>query len=202
MSEQNFDEHDIESVFQDILHGEDRISGIVGGAFLEDTLEMYLRIHIDRELIHAGLNPRRKDIEKVVNVLFSPEHPLGSQSAKVGMALALGLIGPIVHNDLVQLNTIRNQFAHYMLMSPDGSPKRHRVTFKTQKIAAICSNLKLLGFQNRPIPQNPRIRFAHTCVAVFEALHKAISTEMAKYRAELNQISSKHGGESNKPPTP
>src|SRR5712664_640382 len=117
----------VAQIVQDIAKGDDRTTGIVGGAFAENILEQWLRSvlsHGDKESLEW---------------LFRPESPLGSFRAKIDLCFALGIIGPISHKDLHYMREIRNKFAHKTLMRNDRN-ELTSVSFKTQQIAAWCEN--------------------------------------------------------------
>jgi hypothetical protein len=77
----------------------DRAMVIVGTSFLETQLE-----HI---LINFLV-----DDEKEINQLLRSDQPMGTYGGKTRMAYCLGLIGPVIRNDLRLIGKIRNKFAH------------------------------------------------------------------------------------------
>lgn len=73
-------------------------------------------------------------------LLFGIEKPLGSFSAKITLAFALGLISYRERKELDQIRKIRNIFAHEI----------SKVSFKTTSIKDRCSNLKILDILFSP----------------------------------------------------
>jgi hypothetical protein len=65
--------------------------------------------------------------------LFGERGPLGTFSAKINMAYAVGAIGPIAHADLHLIRTIRNEFAH----------SRRSFDFSTPETANVCAHLQI-----------------------------------------------------------
>ena len=77
----------------------DRVLAIVALAYLDDML---------RELLRARL----VDDAAAVDQAFD-RAPLGRAEARIQMAYLVGLIAADVRDSLLQVNTIRNRFAHY-----------------------------------------------------------------------------------------
>jgi DNA-binding MltR family transcriptional regulator len=168
-------DEDLEVIYHDIVRGDDRTVAIVAGVYLDNLLEDLITLRMTEHLYEVGLR-RHEKVVKVVETLFKPERPLGTAGSKIDMTLALGLIGLVVHNDLTYVNKIRNQFAHYVLLSEDGSPKLNRVTFRSQKIVELCKNLKLIEKVDvKEAPKTTRDRFVITCLFLSLELTGALS---------------------------
>jgi len=78
----------------------DRGLVLVCDAMLDRSLE---------ELVRRTLCPANGDD---IAFLFMPSGPLGSHSVRIKLALALGVIGPKMRNDLAVYHELRNYFAH------------------------------------------------------------------------------------------
>jgi DNA-binding MltR family transcriptional regulator len=68
------------------------------------------------------------------NAIFGPIGSLSGFAAKIRLAFALGIIGPITRHDLATINDIRNVFAH--------SP--HNVTFADNSLFARLKLLRVI----------------------------------------------------------
>src|SRR5262249_6706493 len=97
----------------------DRAVAVVGATFLDEALRRYVCARF------VVLSAKESD------ALFEPDMPLGSFSAKIKIAHALGLIGTQTRRDLDQIRGVRNVFAHSQRM----------LTFDTQEISAACYRL-------------------------------------------------------------
>ena len=96
----------------------DRAMVIVGAAFLEAQLEhIVLTFLVDDE----------KEVEKITRY----DQPLGTLGGRVSALYCLGLIGPVVRDDLRLIAKIRNRFAHDLY-----------ATFENQAIQSWCESLK------------------------------------------------------------
>ena len=96
----------------------DRAMVIVGAAFLDTQLE------------HIVLNFLVDD-EKEVAKLIQYDQPLGTYGGRISALYCLGLIGPVVRDDLRLVGKIRNRFAHNL-----------HATFDDQAIQSWCNLLK------------------------------------------------------------
>ena len=90
------------------LHGGDDVrSGvIVTTALLEKSLDRLIRSRLHR------LNSQDDA------AMFGPNGSIGTLSAKIRMAYALGIIGKVTRADLLAINDIRNVYAHSPLARP------------------------------------------------------------------------------------
>lgn len=106
----------------------DRACGVLNASWLEQSIEL----SIQRIL--------RPDYSRK---LFDFEGPLGTFSAKIMMAYAMGLFGSKTNHDLLLIRTIRNEFAHCQL------PLR----FDIPEVKAVCDHLIIPDIENvRVIP--------------------------------------------------
>ncbi len=83
-----------------IDHSDDRVAVITLAALIDVGLERAIKSRM-RQL-------KADDY----NAIFSGTGPLSGLSAKIRVAYGLGIIGPLVRNDLSIINEIRNVFAH------------------------------------------------------------------------------------------
>jgi hypothetical protein len=84
---------------KEIKQGNDRATAILGAVYLDE----YLRGYIEGVLAEGN---------RLSDDLFGPEKPLGSFSARIKMAYALGLISKEIYSDLNTIRNVRNIFAH------------------------------------------------------------------------------------------
>jgi DNA-binding MltR family transcriptional regulator len=88
--------------FNSFAKKSDRDTALSCCAFLDDTLNaMFRKMFVDEE----------KFIDE--NVMKGTNSPLGSFSARINMAYALGWIGPKMRESLHSIRDIRNGFAHH-----------------------------------------------------------------------------------------
>jgi DNA-binding MltR family transcriptional regulator len=96
----------------------DRGTAILLAANIENTL--------DAVLSRALADSKQEE-------LFDFRGPLGTFSAKILMAHALELIGPVTFHNLTHIRHIRNAFAH----------SKKPITFRTPEVAAACALLQM-----------------------------------------------------------
>jgi hypothetical protein len=163
------DDADItKAALKGIFSKEDRVAAIVAAAYMDDYLEELLRLWINgRRMVHLAVGEDKRRLGKLVNELLKTDSPLGSFSARISMSFVLGIIGPIMHKDLVCIKEIRNKFAHRVTVA-DKSGKPVHVTFDTQQIADWCKNLKFLShFGAKPSkPVTPKEIFCANAVTI------------------------------------
>ena len=93
-------ERNREIISRAIDHRDDRVAVITLAALIDVGLERAIKSRM-----------RRLKTDDY-NAIFSGTGPLSGLSAKIRVAYALGIIGPLVRNDLSIINEIRNVFAH------------------------------------------------------------------------------------------
>jgi len=127
---------------------EDRPAAILVSTHLEDSIQ---------DLILTKMVPLNST---ELGEMFSGDRLLGTFSAKIQIAYALGLIGPKTRRDLDLIRLVRNAFAH----------SRKTIRFATKEVADVCDQLTMLerfpdlsGFGGivQPI-DTPRRRFIAT----------------------------------------
>ena len=95
------------------------------------------------------------------DLLTGPNAPLGTFSARINAAFAMGLIEQHEFDELHLIRKIRNEFGHSW----------RDVDFDTPKVAALCARLPWLG---PPEPENenkPRSRFSfEVCILLTDLL--------------------------------
>lgn len=101
-----------------LRNGDDRTIAIIGGTFLEMTLE---------HILFSFFPDNNKDVEKMMDF----NQPMGNFSNKITMAYCLGLIEKVIKEDLNLVRKIRNEFAHDLYAS-----------FENEKIKSWCKELK------------------------------------------------------------
>ena len=114
-------EEDLNGLFVSVRRSGDRAGAILGATMVEDMLRRALLAKF--RTLNAGETDR----------LFGPDQPLGSFSAKIKLAYALGMCDRRDAQNLDSLRAIRNTFAH------DQKP----LTFKTAEVHEICHHLHL-----------------------------------------------------------
>jgi DNA-binding MltR family transcriptional regulator len=96
-----------------------RVIAIIGGAFLDMTLE------------HILYNFLVDDNNEIKEILKVNGGALGTYSSRTRMCYCLGLIGKNIHDDLKLVGRIRNKFAHNLYAS-----------FEDKEIIDWCKKLK------------------------------------------------------------
>lgn len=109
---------DIKTLEAEMYSGPDRAAAVVLSSLAERSLGHLLKLKM------------RKD---GIGDLFNPDGMLGTFGAKIQIAYALKLIGPITRHDLNIIRTLRNQFAH----------SRKPIKFSTGVVKIACSHLML-----------------------------------------------------------
>ncbi|MEX2512352.1 MAG: hypothetical protein WD398_05560 [Cyclobacteriaceae bacterium] len=132
--DRNFDFNIAHFAFHELFNlnpNDDRSIAIIGGTFLEMSLEHILRAYFPEN-------------DKEVNKMFEGFGPLSSFSAKISMSYSLGLIEKPVKEDLLLTKKIRNEFAHNLYAS-----------FENDKIGQLCKLLKWhkIAFVPNPPPE-------------------------------------------------
>jgi DNA-binding MltR family transcriptional regulator len=106
------------AIIQEIEAQTDRAAALIATAYLEERLR-------------SALDARTHRHTNVEEKIYRSSGPLGSFSAKIDMALLLGIIEPQVHKFLHTIKDIRNVFAH------QAAPR----DFNTQKLKDLSLNL-------------------------------------------------------------
>jgi DNA-binding MltR family transcriptional regulator len=90
-------------------------------------------------------------------LLDDPNAPLGTFSSRLEACYALGLIDNYEHSEINLLRKVRNDFAH----------SKHGISFKTERIAGLCSTLisSLPEGEGYPLT-DPRFRFMNAIVCI------------------------------------
>jgi DNA-binding MltR family transcriptional regulator len=102
----------------------DRTAAISGVAFIDHAIQRAI-------VTHLRIGADDKDTKS----LFDGDRaPLGSLSARIMTARALGVIGPQTTEDLHTLRTIRNTFAHAIL----------HIQFADKEVSDLCLSLNHL----------------------------------------------------------
>ena len=125
--------------------------------------------------------------------LFDFEGPLGTFSAKIAIAYALGIFGPKTRHDLDLIRLLRNGFAHCS----------RPMSFSTTEVAAVCKYLQVpsingigitpQGFLKtkrnfNPNLQDPKTRYISACYSIARHLLDFIADKKIKkaYEKALN----------------
>jgi mannitol operon repressor len=125
----------------------DRGAALVGAALIDERLERLLSAHLA--------------IEDLANDLVrGNDAPLGTFSARIKMAYALGLITELEFQESNIIRRIRNEFAH----------AAHGMTFKNQRLADLCGNLKAHTPDNAHFEGVSRQQFINSVVLLSLAL--------------------------------
>lgn len=100
----------------------DRVTAVMLGASVETALEKLLASRMRDDL-------RSDERSK----LFGFEGAIGTFSAKIIVAYAMKIIGPITYSDLNLIKLLRNEFAH----------SRVPFDFQTPEVVAVCNELQI-----------------------------------------------------------
>lgn len=102
LSKKTPDEEEIYRLVANLVNEADRVAAIVAASFLE------------RAIKDAIVSRLKRQDEETLGKLFedSRSGPLATFDAKIRMAYALGIFGPITKHDFDLIRRIRNTFAH------------------------------------------------------------------------------------------
>ncbi|MCY1271608.1 hypothetical protein D9M68_223100 [compost metagenome] len=134
----------------------DRGCALVAAAYLDEEITRLLRC-------------RMVDNKGNSDALLNQGRPIGTFSAKIRVAYAMGLIPEGVFRDISAIREIRNKFAH--LHGP--------LSFDDQSIGDQCRSLRTAIPSKKD--SSPRARFIHVVTTVFTAM----SIESRKARAQV-----------------
>ena len=145
---------DWRSIVHELQEQSDRGVAIVGMALADARIQRALLASFLPRLSKA----KQKDLFK--------GGPLGSSSAKIKIAHALGLLGPRSISDLDIIRGIRNDFAH----------KLEITSFRQEPIADRCGRLNLadIVFLGEIPPSDPRDRFVTSIINVMRFLYSEV----------------------------
>lgn len=129
---------DVATLVNNLETDSERSAAIVAAAILDDIL----RKTISKKLVKLTKSESDK--------LFRGTGPLASFSTKIHMGYALGVYGRKTRHDLVALNSVRNLFAHGLLI----------VTFDTEEVARTLSGFHCLADLKESEDLNPQQLFA------------------------------------------
>ena len=128
-------------------HHDDRAEVLVAGTLLEQSLQ----VAIQKKFVLTSP-------EDIASVFTDDSAPLNSFDAKVRIAFALGLMGPLAKADLTIMRHIRNTFAH----------SRLKVSYKTPEIVTACEQITLPDrWSLTSDPMDTRNRFILTAFQYF-----------------------------------
>jgi DNA-binding MltR family transcriptional regulator len=113
----------------------DRAAAIVAASIVEDRLTRKLKENMRSD----------EESKDSINELFRSSGPLGTFSTKIHLGFVLRLYGKIAYRDLQTIKNVRNKFAHEIELT----------SFKTEKIAALCRNLKIVESYVLPLSACP-----------------------------------------------
>src|SRR6185295_3149924 len=98
----------------------DRAAAVLGAAYLDRALE-----HLLRKRLLGG--------NKLKDALLSTDKPLGTFSARIKIASAVGSLHQIAYHDLEIIRRIRNEFAHQTM----------GFSFQRPEVVSRCQELRL-----------------------------------------------------------
>ncbi len=132
----------------------DRGAAVLGAAYVDQALE-----HLLRKRLLGG--------KKLKDELLSTDKPLGSFSARIKVAFAVGALNKTAYHDLEIIRRIRNEFAHQTM----------GFSFQNPGIASRCQQLRLPEWFSQIFPAtNSRIRFNYSVTILATVLIPAAET--------------------------
>jgi hypothetical protein len=129
---------------KEVKQGNDRATAILGAVYLDEYLREYLESVLVEE---KGLSDE----------LFGAEKPLGSFSARIKMAYALGLLSKEIYKDLNTIRNVRNVFAHGL----------YEASFVHPDIKALCQTLVIPRQAFPAVKDDPEPRGMYTTSVIF-----------------------------------
>jgi hypothetical protein len=109
----------LDSIMKEIESDSHRATAVVAGAFVQERL------------LHA-ISGRLQD-NKLYNELFTPGRAIGDFGTQINLGYLMGVYTKAAKRELDTIRKLRNDFAQKMEVN----------NFETQKISAICANLKI-----------------------------------------------------------
>jgi hypothetical protein len=170
LAKSRIDPAEADTVEREFYEESDRSCWILNAAWTELALERGIR---------AVLRP------DLPTKFFDFEGPVGTFSAKIQMAYALGIFGSDTRHDLELIKLIRNTFAH----------SQKPLKFELPEVRAVCDHMKLPGSKWRILPpfmlrlpdtkseswfneNHPKTRLAIGCYSIiYPVLNFAFSTQ-------------------------
>jgi len=125
----------------------DRGAALVGAALIDTRLDALLRSHFVKS-------------KAVEDLMDAGNAPLGTFSARIKMAHALGLVTDLEFSECEIIRRVRNMFAHGV----------HGLTFKDQRLSDLCNNLKANTPDGQRFDGNPRRLFINSVIILSLAL--------------------------------
>lgn len=135
-----------------------RVSVLVRSALIDNLLEEA----IDLNFVEIGKS-------RFSEIFRNPAAPLGSLSAKIALAHALGIFGNEMRSQLDKVRAIRNAIAHTMIP----------ISFSDEAVAEECNKLdpaRLTNHPYQPEEDTPSERFFVTCNMITAHLVKYVVT--------------------------
>ena len=155
-------------VIKELEEQTDRGAAIIAAAFLDERLS---------EAILSRLRP----LPDVTDKLLSSSGPVGTFSAKIDLAYALGYYGERSHRDLHLVRKIRNKFAH--TLEPTG--------FNTESISHWCAELWLpqnvLEMGRDTPPSEPRAQYLSAVNILNSLIWSEMSSSITKDRGKVEE---------------
>jgi hypothetical protein len=130
----------------------DRGAAIVGAAYIDLVV---------REAITARLS----DLPDILELLFENRGPLQDFGARIQLALALGIYGRRVYDDLCIVKDVRNAFAH----------SAEVMDFDHAGVAGRCNELWFaakIHYGERPMPVTAKERFIRSIELLTDGLYE------------------------------
>jgi DNA-binding MltR family transcriptional regulator len=121
------DKEAMEILEKELFNTSDRVTAVMLGAHVETELERLLASRM-RDDLNSDQRSR----------LFGFEGAVGTFSAKIIVAYAMRIIGPITYSDLNLIKLLRNEFAH----------SSRAFNFQTPEVIAVCNELKIPKLQD------------------------------------------------------
>ena len=158
---------------------------LLGAAYLDHALELLLKSEFKRKLT---ADEEKRMFDGSQNAI------LGSFSAKIRIAYALGLVLDEVYADLLLINDIRNAFAHSLYGNVD---------FRNEHVLSDCNKLAYVGMWSRLLgmevpPLHPKEIFVRTVRRIYTTFKERADKASAffaayeKVRASLDAPPSGH----------
>ena len=110
----------LDSIMKEIESDSHRATAVVAGAFVQERL------------LHA-IRGRLIQDDKLCDEIFMPGRAIGDFGAQINLGYLMGIYTKAAQRELYSIRKLRNDFAHNMEVND----------FETQKISALCANLKI-----------------------------------------------------------
>ena len=150
---------ELEAAWNDINQGADTTVALVVSAWLDRHLEKCIKLKLVKNLSKSEINE-----------LFEYPGPISSLGSKTKLAYALGMIGKVTRDNLVEVTKIRNLIAHAPTPVDFNTPEVV-VACKRLRVVEVYKSMPNLGLHHIPdAGDTARLQYIDSSIAMILAL--------------------------------